>query len=153
MPPAMRACVAAIIVLLFPLTVIAHPGKTDRRGGHRCWRDCVSWGLLYSEYHLHDKYFMPVRLDKPAGVKIPETSAKPSAILPDLEGTPEKTPEPAMQALPEAPRSPHVPAPVSVPAYIEESLFPWNPYQVVLLLVLLILLLALLVMRRKREGR
>ncbi len=153
MPLTMRVCIAAVVVLLFPLAVLAHPGKTDRRSGHRCWRDCGSWGLLYSEYHLHDKYFRPIRLDKPAEVKLPESTAKPSAPLPGPESTPEKTHEPAMQALPEAPQSLHVPAPVPVPASIEESLFPWNPYQMVLLLVLLILLLALLVMRRSRKGR
>ena len=39
-------------------------GKTDYRGGHKCWKNCSEWELRYGEYHLHDKDWKPIRLDK-----------------------------------------------------------------------------------------
>ena len=50
------------LLLLCPAIVLSHPGKTDKRGGHRCWKDCAQWQLDYGEYHLHDKDFRPIRL-------------------------------------------------------------------------------------------
>jgi hypothetical protein len=32
---------------------IAHPGRTDMYGCHRCWTNCYRWGLEYGEYHCH----------------------------------------------------------------------------------------------------
>ena len=32
---------------------IAHPGRTDIYGCHRCRTNCWSWGLEYGEYHCH----------------------------------------------------------------------------------------------------
>ena len=34
--------------------VDAHPGRTDKNGGHYCWTNCEKWGLKYGEYHYHN---------------------------------------------------------------------------------------------------
>lgn len=54
--------VVSIVALLLCLKgfALAHPGKTDRMGGHRCWKGCDMWELAHGEYHLHDKDFKPV---------------------------------------------------------------------------------------------
>jgi hypothetical protein len=36
---------------IFVSTVWAHPGRTDKRGGHYCWTNCKKWGLKYGQYH------------------------------------------------------------------------------------------------------
>ena len=51
------------IILFFSLSADAHPGKTDRQGGHKCWKNCGEWELNYEEYHLHDEDWKPLRLD------------------------------------------------------------------------------------------
>jgi hypothetical protein len=56
------------LLVLCPSVVLSHPGKTDKRGGHRCWKGCAQWQLDYGEYHLHDKDFMPIRLEKTGNV-------------------------------------------------------------------------------------
>jgi len=46
----------AIIFLgsfLIASNVLAHPGRTDKRGGHYCWTNCKQWGLRYGQYHFH----------------------------------------------------------------------------------------------------
>lgn len=60
----MKKAVIFFIILLFPLCAYAHPGKTDYRGGHKCWKNCSEWELRYGEYHLHDKDWKPIRLDE-----------------------------------------------------------------------------------------
>ncbi|AYK07659.1 YHYH domain-containing protein [Brevibacillus laterosporus] len=32
----------------------AHPGRTDKNGGHTCRTNCEKWGLSYGEYHYHN---------------------------------------------------------------------------------------------------
>jgi len=38
---------------LFANSVLAHPGRTDKRGGHTCKTNCKKWGLKYGQYHFH----------------------------------------------------------------------------------------------------
>ena len=43
------------VVLLFnPNTVLAHPGRTDSNGCHKCNTNCAKWGLDTGEYHCHN---------------------------------------------------------------------------------------------------
>lgn len=43
------------LILLFTSTIaLAHPGRTDSRGGHTCRTNCTKWGLDYGEYHYHN---------------------------------------------------------------------------------------------------
>lgn len=45
------------LMLIFSLfsttTVFAHPGKTDKNGGHTCNTNCEKWGLKKGQYHYH----------------------------------------------------------------------------------------------------
>lgn len=43
-------------LLILPLSTFAHPGRTDRKGGHYCWTNCKKWGLKYGQYHYHYRY-------------------------------------------------------------------------------------------------
>ncbi|MBY0538928.1 YHYH domain-containing protein [Patescibacteria group bacterium] len=48
----------AIIVSLFalaPQAVFAHPGNTDKKGGHTCRTNCAKWGLKQGQYHYHKR--------------------------------------------------------------------------------------------------
>lgn len=33
---------------------LAHPGRTDKNGGHTCRTNCEKWGLRYGQYHYHN---------------------------------------------------------------------------------------------------
>jgi len=62
-----------IHVCSFDLCFRSRPsGKTDRRGGHKCWKNCGEWELGRGEYHLHDKEGKPIRLDQSGNVPEPE---------------------------------------------------------------------------------
>ena len=43
-----------LILILFPSYVVAHPGRTDSRGGHTCRTNCPDWGYSYGGYHYHN---------------------------------------------------------------------------------------------------
>jgi hypothetical protein len=53
-----------LLAFLSPISAPAHPGMTDRYDGHKCFKKCEDWGILYAEYHLHDKDRKPVRVAK-----------------------------------------------------------------------------------------
>ncbi len=44
-----------ILMLFLPMSVFAHPGRTDAKGCHVCRKNCSSWGLANGEYHCHNK--------------------------------------------------------------------------------------------------
>jgi hypothetical protein len=148
----MKKLLILILILLFPLIAFSHPGRTDKRGGHRCWKNCGNWGLNYREYHLHDKNWKPIRLDK-----------KGNPIVPPLQATGSEVPKPdepsASQSIPEeTPKKSVTEEPVSEVekrtvytniTTIEESL-PFNP---LLIPLLFLLFLALILIRRKRKDQ
>lgn len=131
----MKTVFVLILLCLLPVAASAHPGKTDRFGGHMCLKGCGEWGLFYEEYHLHDKDGKPVRIAKKAAAKV-----RKSAVLPG--------------PVQEQPRSsPAVVSTVTTTRYVtvvlEENIVSHNP----LLFVLLMLLLLLLVLRMSsRKG-
>ena len=43
-----------VITVIFPINVMAHPGKLDNNNGHTCRTDCAAWGLEDDEYHFHN---------------------------------------------------------------------------------------------------
>ncbi len=55
--------IALVVVIgglvTLPAASSAHPGNTDAAGGHHCWTNCASWGLVYGQYHFHDGYTPP----------------------------------------------------------------------------------------------
>lgn len=42
------------LLFIFPISVFAHPGRTDENGCHVCRTNCNSWGLSYGQYHCHN---------------------------------------------------------------------------------------------------
>ena len=151
----MKTVLLLIALFLIPFSSFAHPGKTDHRGGHKCWKNCNEWELGRGEYHLHDDDWNPVHIDRKENVVEKE----------QVKGVP--TPEKRF-LLEEHNRT--VPGPVTgvqenresniseqravatknqTPGVYEES-FPL--FNAILLLVLaLLLLIVLIYVRKKRE--
>ena len=50
-----KGLIMITIVILSPLYVEAHPGRTDSNGCHTCRTNCAKWGLSYGQYHCHGK--------------------------------------------------------------------------------------------------
>ena len=50
-----KGLIIIMIVILSPLYVEAHPGRTDSNGCHTCRTNCAKWGLRYGQYHCHVK--------------------------------------------------------------------------------------------------
>ena len=50
-----KGLIMIMIVILSPLYVEAHPGRTDSNGCHTCRTNCAKWGLRYGQYHCHGK--------------------------------------------------------------------------------------------------
>lgn len=44
----------ALLSLPFASFASAHPGRTDKNGGHTCRTNCAKWGLKDGEYHYHN---------------------------------------------------------------------------------------------------
>ena len=44
---------SSLLLYIYPVTIHAHPGRTDANGGHTCRTNCEHWGLDYGEYHYH----------------------------------------------------------------------------------------------------
>ncbi len=128
----MKRTLILVVLCLIPFTVFAHPGKTDRHGGHKCIKGCEEWGLYYEEYHLHDKYGKPIRIASEMD------KVRPAAV----SSTP-----PGAVAGPAPVTTQTVTVYRTVAEVREAYIFPSNP----LLWVLIILLLLFLILRRTRQ--
>jgi len=152
---AMKTVLSLIFIFLIPLSSIAHPGKTDYRGGHKCWKNCGQWELRRGEYHLHDKDGNPIRFDqkdnvaeeeKPEGVPTPdkrflleESDGKASGPPSGLQNnTGVKMPD--QHVVVEKHRSLTV---------YEENVLPLNT--ILLLLLAFLMLIVLIFVRKRRE--
>lgn len=133
--------------MLFPLPAPAHPGKTDVRDGHKCWKNCDEWGLERGEYHLHDKNWNPIRLNKdsnPVGLHAVE-------MQPQATGPSEtiKLQNPQVQAHVEKALS--EPPAVNTPS--QETDLPFNFLALAFILLCLLAILALIHRKRKDERQ
>lgn len=130
----MKKLIIVLLVCVFPILALAHPGKTDKYGGHKCVKDCEEWKLYYAEYHLHDKDGKPIRVVRKS--KPPERRIRTATSGTNL---------PVMSEPPQTAQT------VTVYQYVtivrEEKFLPFNP----LLWVLLVLLLLLLILRLNRK--
>lgn len=56
----MKKIIFVILFVVFSFSIIepalAHPGRTDRYGGHTCRTNCKKWGLKYGQYHKHYRW-------------------------------------------------------------------------------------------------
>ena len=122
----------ALVLMLGPITVQAHPGRTDASGGHTCKTDCASWGLSAGEYHKHnaggytnsqgqqfDKQGNNLGGSQPKPTPTPEASVpiqppaavKPATtVVPSPAPSPEPTQEPESTPTPTPTPSPTLPA-------------------------------------------
>lgn len=132
----MPILVVLLTLMLFPLETLAHPGKTNYQGGHRCLKGCAEWDLLYGEYHLHDKNGKAIRVAKKSAKKAREKPAPAE--------------EPVSEAA-AAPVAPVLPRPVAAAAVPENNEFCLSSLPAGGLLALL--LLWLLVRRRRARER
>lgn len=146
----MRIFLSTILILLLSFPAGAHPGKTDYRGGHKCWKNCGEWELRPGEYHLHDKDWKPIRLDAKGGViePVPKRSVptpekrflqEEPAAAPGVQNTPES----AGGGRQEIVEKRHI-----VTVY-EESLLPLR--NIFLLLLAVLMLMVLIFVRKKKE--
>ena len=150
---AMKTVLFLICLFLIPFSSGAHPGKTDYRGGHKCWKNCGEWELWRGEYHLHDKDWNPIRLDreghvvevkKPAGVPIPDkkflleepAQKAPGSVPVEQENSGAKTPAVIVEK--------H-----QTMTVYEESVLPLNT--IMLLLLAFVMLIVLIYVRKRRE--
>ena len=80
-----RWIIASIAILLGTGSIapeaLAHPGRTDKYGGHTCRTNCEKWGLEYGEYHYHNGSSRSSRASssKPAGSNAGSTKSKSSS--------------------------------------------------------------------------
>jgi hypothetical protein len=134
----MRKLFLAIVICALPVLAWSHPGKTDAVGGHKCYKDCEKWELLFGEYHLHDKDGRPIRVAKKAKKKKERPVVEEPLV--DPLSAEQVVPPKLVQAaaLPLSARSD--------PPEEGLSVSPW------ILLLLALLLLLLLIRRRGREG-
>jgi hypothetical protein len=130
----MKKALLVVLLCTFPIAALAHPGKTDRYGGHECLKGCEDWNLYYKEYHLHDKDGKPIRIAR----KTKKRKAQVPASVP------------AETVIPVQSGPPVTAQTVTVYRYVTamtgESQ-PYNPF----LWILLILLLLLLILRLNRK--
>ena len=118
-----------LLATVIALPVFAHPGKTDRYGGHKCYKECAEWDLYYAEYHLHDKDGKTVKVARKKTARPKSASATGEEKSDDRPA--EATPSPPVSAAALAITEPDTP---SLPG-----------------ILLILLLLLLFVVRRNRK--
>jgi hypothetical protein len=62
---AIKLIIFSFVVLVLPLNVSAHPGRTDINGCHTCKTNCEQWGLGCGEYHCHAEKVKKARVEAP----------------------------------------------------------------------------------------
>ena len=151
----MKTFLIFILVFLIPFSSLAHPGKTDRRGGHKCWKNCNEWELGRGEYHLHDEDWDPVHIDRKGkvmekeqaqGVPTPEKRF----LLEENNGTAAGPVTEVQKNKGSSSTEQHaIAAKTPARAVYEESFLPFNA--ILLLLLALLMLIVLIYVRKKRE--
>ncbi len=152
----MKKGICIAVILLFSTSVFAHPGKTDRFGGHKCRKSCGEWDLLYDEYHLHDKDWKPIRVNA-KGEPIPNEPPRHDVTPvqePQEKTEPPQTEQTAVRSFgegaPEKPERKIVNEYHHITVVREEDIFSLNN---ILLLFLAFLLLSALIFIRQKRGK
>lgn len=154
----MKKIVIFSMFLLFSVGAYAHPGKTDYRGGHKCWKNCSEWELRYGEYHLHDKDWKPIRLDeKGVPIEAVQPYPAPASEFPKQGLPAEHTEQTKITSFTEE-RIHEVPKTDKkvineynrIVTFYEEGILPLN---VISLLILVLALLIILICIRRKGKR
>jgi competence protein ComEC len=78
---------SVIAVMLSATSVVAHPGRTDKDGGHTCRTNCEKWGLKEGEYHYHNDGSTPAPSASPGDSNSSgSTTLKADKIKPPVKG-------------------------------------------------------------------
>lgn len=75
----------ALLSLVMPIFVYAHPGRTDTYGCHTCRTNCSSWGLSTGEYHCHRAKVLSQPLEPIKSIKGVDGSAGYTAPAPEYK--------------------------------------------------------------------
>jgi len=135
-----RKLIPLVMLCAWSISAFAHPGKTDKYGGHMCLKGCEEWKLFYKEYHLHDKDGRPIRVDRNKKGRAAGPAKRELLSLPA---------ETFVRA--DQPKTAIVTTALSVTNVYEENMIVPNPL-LYLLAVLLLLLLVLRMNRKREEG-
>ena len=125
----MKVYYVFLLATVIALPASAHPGKTDRDGGHKCYKECAEWDLYYAEYHLHDKDGKTVKVARKKTVR-PKSASSTGEKKSDDRPV-EATPSPPVAAAATAITEPDTPS------------LSW--------ILLMLFLLLLFVIRRNRK--
>lgn len=152
----MKKIICLALILLISGSALAHPGKTDRQGGHKCLKNCEEWELVFSEYHLHDKEGNPVRLDAKGSPVHPLPSGEapaPHEVRASPTMSMEQTPAavPGKEERPQERMKDRTVIEQSYSVIIPEESVP--PFQSILLIALAVFLLVTLVLVRRKRDR
>ncbi|TAN41092.1 MAG: hypothetical protein EPN22_16485 [Nitrospirae bacterium] len=139
----MQILIFTLIFTLFSSYAWPHPGKVDLRGGHKCRKNCAERGLETGEYHLHDKNWNPVRLDK---------DGQPLIIHPQTERPETEAASPSAATLPPVKNGNKTIPPPRITQHVEQPDYGLI-WAALMTMPLLILLLLLLFMRNKKRER
>jgi hypothetical protein len=101
--------IVALLILILPIPVFAHSGRTDSSGGHNCSDSSITKGLC-TGYHYHNGGSAPapaIQQIAPAPTTAPTISptARPTirpTAKPAIKPTPTVTPTPSPTAIPSA---------------------------------------------------
>jgi hypothetical protein len=146
----MKIVLNLILIFMIPSFLLAHPGKTDYRGGHKCWKNCNQWDLARSEYHLHDRQGETIRVGEPVKTVQPKSVSVPGK--PFLQEESPEQPEasvPAMKQENEPDKRIVVEKHETLTVYQKSYLSFYS----ILMFLLAFLLLILLVFVRKRNEK
>jgi len=146
----MKNIISLMVIFLFSVCAYAHPGKTDHRGGHKCWKNCSEWELGYGEYHLHDKDWNPIRLERHGDPLTPLQSEP--IPQPEPVGSiqsPEQTHTVAATTDVKRPESKAINEYRYNTTVYEENILPFNA--ILLLILSLLLVIVLIFIRKKRD--
>lgn len=141
-----------ILILLGPVSAAAHPGKTDSRGGHKCWRGCGSWELNYGEYHLHDEEYRPIHLNARKTKAVPPGEDAPALQNPTISEPAKGPAEPGAENREKTVtvKEENIVVHRNITTVYDENILPFNPLYLVLSAFLLLFLL--LFLRRRGKG-
>lgn len=83
----MALCIGLLSFTFFVEDALAHPGRTDKNGGHTCRTNCEKWGYKTGEYHFHNK--------KESTPSNSSATTSPTTSAPAAAAAPKSTPKPA----------------------------------------------------------
>ncbi len=89
--------ITLLLLILFPFSVSAHPGRTAADGCHYCRTNCDRWGVPWNQRHCHGGGDPPTNTPRPLPTWTPIPTRTP---FPTKIPTPTNTPVPTITPTP-----------------------------------------------------